>query len=349
MEFLSFNQHPGHDAFACLNEQFSIYFTREYHQYENAIGFETGFVCHNGVLFPYRVYTKLFFRAIQFMHPPVDAHGNLLNAADEKAFTEKTLRFLKDQGRFHRVSQPFTNEVFNAVPAGATGAPFGKFYLPLEGKTEEDLIMGFQPRARRAVKEVMKEADKVQVRFGPNELSVLHPMYTRLHQKQGLYSEPYETLQKQADILGEKHCLISMIYDHDIPEGGVMALYTQREACTFHGAVADKTRLQGSLRYLYWEVIRNFHQKGVKTMAFGGARLSDVSGTKLQGIQDFKSRFGAKIRKGFIWKADINPAACKAFDAMMLANMKLKGLKNGPDVIDFEKDRPVVVDDEAGQ
>jgi hypothetical protein len=348
MEFLSFKNHHAHPALSCIGEDFPIYFTPAYHNYENAIGFETGFLHLGGVLFPFRVYKKLFYRAIQFMHPPVNDKGELIEAGKEKNFTETALQFLRKEGRFHRVSQPFTNEVFNAIPQGATGAPFGKFFLPLEGKTEDDLLMGFQPRARRSVKEVIKEAEKIEVKFGPGQLDALYPMYLALHKKQSLYAEPFTTLKAQADILGEKHCLISMIYDHGTPEGGVMALYTQREACTFHGAVADKTRLQGSLRYLYWEMIREFHRRGVKTMAFGGARLSDVSGTKLQGIQDFKSRFGAGIRKGFIWKADLNPAVCRAYDTLMMANMKLKGLKAGPDVIDYEKNRtPIISNAEA--
>ncbi|MEY4111415.1 MAG: hypothetical protein RLZZ46_1771, partial [Bacteroidota bacterium] len=343
MELLTFQKNQNHQAIAKINEAYPIYFSSDYHRYENSIGFETGFIHHNGVIFPYRIYKKLFFKSIQFLHPPINDKAELLAAEKEKDFSELVLKFLREKSEFHRVAQPFTNEVFNAIPSGATGAPFGKFFLPLEGRTEDELLMAFQPRARRSIKEVIKESEHIEVKFGREQLDVLYPMYQRLHQKQSLFAEPLSTLKSQSEILGNKHCLISMIYDHGNPEGGVMALYTEREACTFHGAVADKTRLQGSLRYLYWEMIRKFHASGVKTIAFGGARLSDVSGTKLQGIQDFKSRMGAKIRKGYIWKADLQPTICKAFDLMLTAGLKIKGLKTGPDVIDYEKNRQPIV------
>jgi hypothetical protein len=66
--------------------------------------------------------------------------------------------------------------------------------------------------------------------------------------------------------------------------------------------------------------------------------LSDVRGTKLEFIQRFKARFGCELQQGWLWKADVHPARCRAWDAMHRVNAWLKGRPPAPaDIIDQER------------
>jgi hypothetical protein len=81
---------------------------------------------------------------------------------------------------------------------------------------------------------------------------------------------------------------------------------------------------------------------GVKRYVFGGCRLSDTQGTKLDEIQEFKLRFGSSIKKGYIWKMDLDSFYCKMFDLLIAFQCKLRGAKVPVDTIDYEKDREVI-------
>ena len=84
-------------------------------------------------------------------------------------------------------------------------------------------------------------------------------------------------------------------------------------------------------------MITELKKRGVKKYDFVGARLSDVSGTKLAGIQKFKKRFGGELKRGYLWKKDINLMKCKLFDLALKVKLKLKGVSMPKDIIDQEK------------
>jgi hypothetical protein len=67
-----------------------------------------------------------------------------------------------------------------------------------------------------------------------------------------------------------------------------------------------------------------------------------VEEKKLDEIQEFKLRFGSTIKRGFIWKMDIDSFYCKMFDSLIAIQCKLRGAKFPIDTIDYEKDRPLV-------
>jgi hypothetical protein len=102
---------------------------------------------------------------------------------------------------------------------------------------------------------------------------------------------------------------------------GTFALYagTSREAPNYAG------------KYLKAEMMRRSIDRGAPFYDFVGARLSNVGGTALEGIQQFKAAFGAELIEGLLWKADIAGLRCRALDAVQ----RLRGGAAG-DIIDQE-------------
>jgi aminoglycoside 3-N-acetyltransferase len=90
------------------------------------------------------------------------------------------------------------------------------------------------------------------------------------------------------------------------------------------------------MNYLHWNTIKLLKLKGVKRYDFVGARLSDVSGTKLEGIQQFKERFGAELEEGFLWKMNLNKFDIFVFDFLIYAKHKANNLNPPIDIIESE-------------
>ena len=87
------------------------------------------------------------------------------------------------------------------------------------------------------------------------------------------------------------------------------------------------------MNLLHWEAIKYFKEKGIKRYDFVGARISPEKGSKLEGIQRFKSRFGPTLKRGYLWKKNINPLKTNLYNFLVL----IKTLNCKGDVVDQER------------
>ncbi len=321
-----------------------IFFSQAYHQFEQACGYQTGFFkSNNNSYMPFRVYKKLFFRFIQIMYPPIN-QGQRLSVSDEKNFLNEAITLLKSQKKYHRIIQPFVWDIFSAYPNGATFCPFGQLYSNIENKSEDEIFENFSPKYRNAIRKVLTQANLVNFKYDAEEIIPFYQVYQEVHAKQQVYFDQLSHFQKMQQILGKDHFLLANLYYDASLEGGAVISYTKSEANYLYGGAKNPTIQNGSIKLLQYEIIKKLKIAGVKKYIWGGCRLSDVSGTKQQGMQEFKLRFGAQIKKGFLWKMDIVPSYCKCYDILMSVQLKLRGLKSSTDVIDYEKNRTVIIE-----
>ena len=62
---------------------------------------------------------------------------------------------------------------------------------------------------------------------------------------------------------------------------------------------------------------------------------------KLADIQRFKSRFGARLDVGYLWKMDLSRKHCVAFDSLLRLRNAVHGRFSGRgDLIDQERSKP---------
>lgn len=80
-------------------------------------------------------------------------------------------------------------------------------------------------------------------------------------------------------------------------------------------------------------------KEGVKKYDFMGARINVEIGSKLEGIQRFKSRFGGELKRGFLWKYIYKPYKVKMIYAIQNLRYKLRGQNYLGDAIDQESSR----------
>jgi hypothetical protein len=321
-----------------------VFFTLSYHKFEQSCGYQTGFfIGNNNALMPFRVYKKLFFRFIQIMYPPIK-DGERLSENEEKSFLNEAIKLLNTTKQFHRIIQPFVWDVFYAFPDGASFCPFGQLYSEIENKTESEIFDDFSSNYRNAIRKVLTNANLVSFKSEVKELASFYEVYQQVHAKQQIYFDQISHFEKMQQSLGKDHFFLNNLYYDNAIEGGAVITFTKKEANYLYGGAKSPTQQNGSIKLLQFEIIKQLKKLGVKKYIWGGCRLSDVKGTKQQGMQEFKLRFGAKIKKGFLWKMDIHPFYCYLYDTLMSIQLKLKGQKSSIDVIDYEKNRTVIIE-----
>jgi lipid II:glycine glycyltransferase (peptidoglycan interpeptide bridge formation enzyme) len=289
---------------------------------------------------PIKIQKNKFLKTIQFQFPPVTSNGHRLSLDDEKKFSESAIGFIAEKKLAHRVVQPKNYSLFATVPSKSISAPFGTYKIDLSNKTSDQIIEGMQARYRSSVRQIEKL--NVEIRLGISELQVFQKLHEETMERTGAYSEDYSSLKQELLAMPDNAILATIYIDNKI-QGGLFVVYSNYGAYYFHGASANTTEASGAIKYLHYRIMCLMCEKGVKQYDFVGARLTDISGTKLEGIQNFKKRFGADLVKGFLWKIDLDKPKCKTYDNLLKIKCKLKGLKFPHDIIDQEKNKAIVL------
>jgi len=332
MEHLSYTKNT--DELKFITEDFPFSFLRGFsgfitdHKKNNYI-----FLKENDVLIPAEIIKTKFITLLQFHFRPLTVKAEELPANDEKLFLNKCVKFITSQKMAHRIIQPANYALFNAIPEKSKSSPFGTYLVQLKNKSKNDLLAAMQSRYRSAIRQ-FESFDPI-IKEGETEVRA----FSDLHKSTMLRSTHF--YEDEKDIAAfikhlPNNILVRNIYYDGLLQGGLFILYSKYGAYYMQGASADTTHASGAIKFLHYNTMLEVKQKGAKFYDFVGARLSNVSGTKLEGIQNFKKRFGSELTKGFLWKADLNLLKCKSFDALLRSRNLLKGLKNPYDIIDQE-------------
>jgi lipid II:glycine glycyltransferase (peptidoglycan interpeptide bridge formation enzyme) len=301
----------------------------EYHKKNNSLIY---FLQSKNGIAPVEIYNSKFLKLAHFHFPPLNNQGHILAATEELNFCEEAIAFIKEQGLADKIVQPANYCLFQGVPKSSVSAPFGTYEIDLSSKSEEELLAAMQARYRSAIRQL--ENLSVEIKY--NELDVFYRLHNQTMQRTNAYSEGLEDLKSMQQFL-PTNTIVATIYINNELQGGLFLVYTNYAGYYLHGASTDATQASGAIKYLHYKIMCLLKQKGVKHYDFVGARLSNISGTKLEGIQNFKKRFGSELKQGYLWKKEINPLKCKSYNALLNFKLSLKGQKIPLDIIDQER------------
>jgi hypothetical protein len=272
------------------------------------------------------------FKTIQFLSPPFRLNGERADTQQEKIFCETFLNLVRKENYAHRIVQPLNQCLFQVFPKNSTHVAFGSYRLLLAEKTEEQLLQNM-PRYRNPISQTEKLSPIIKT--GVAELSNFYSLYKETMLRSGAFAISYKQLNKEVTALGD-YCLIANVYINQELQGGLFIAFTNYCAYYLHGASSQTKEAQGAIKYLHFKMMSYLRDKGVSYYDFVGARLSENVSEKIQGIQDFKRRFGGELIKGVLWKADISPLRCKIQDTLLQLKCSLKGNAFPKDIIDQE-------------
>ena len=281
----------------------------------------------------YKTWKNKFLKLIQPIYPPLSSNAKRLNKQQESAFLNKWVSFIADKKMADRIVQAENFAIFKTIPNRAVSAPFGTYYLNLEENTEQDLFQKMHVKHRNVVRNAGKNG--VELKYGKECIKDFYLLYKQTMKRSNMYCQDISYFENFYDT-APQNIVCGVAYFNNSPQGGLFIPYTKFGAFYLYGASNEKVQINGSINYMHWNTIRILKKEGVKRYDFVGARLSDISGTKLEGIQQFKKRFGAELEEGFLWKIDLNKNKCDIYDTLLSVKTKLRGREIPLDIIDQE-------------
>lgn len=304
-----------------------VYCSRAYLQSLNGgYGWIAGYIGDElRLVIPYTVKTKLIFKIATFQSAPI-VIANSVNEAEEKNFLNGCVRKLAKTG-VDFCSQPPTHVVFRVCPDNAIAAPFGSYIVNLD-LSEEELWSGVHAKHRNVILNAQKKG--VEIRFGANQdVSAVYEMLVQTMGRSGMPFVARDVFLNMISALGE-NVEVVVAYHDGKPMGCGVFPFSKYSAYYQYGGSVD-TPVLGAMNLLHWEAMKHFKSQNVKYYDFVGARIEPKSGSKLEGIQRFKRRFGATMHTGYLWKM---PLSYKYYIYDFLRRLKSGGAK---DIIDQER------------
>jgi len=283
-----------------------------------------------------KVWNNKFLKLLQPIYPPLNTNTIRLTEKEEQFFLEEFISFIKEKEIADRITQPENFAIFKTVPANSIKANFGTYFLDLENNTEENLFKYLHTKHRNVIKNA--EKNNVVLKYGQECIDDFYMLYKQTMLRSNMYCQD-KNYFKDFYSSFSANTICGVAYYNNIPQGGLFIPYTEFGAFYLYGASAEKIEINGAINYLHWNTIKLLKEKNVKRYDFVGARLSDVSGTKLEGIQQFKRRFGAMLEEGFLWKYDINKIKCNLYDVLLNIKIMASGNKLPLDIIDQENNK----------
>lgn len=271
---------------------------------------------------PYIEKKNWIFRYIQIQSETIVINGSKKR---EKEFLNLAISEIKDQAKIDFISQPKTSAVFDTFPDGAIYTSFGSYVIDLS-LDEEQLFKNIHTKHKNVIKRAIKNS--VVVKFGKDRLDDAYKIIYDTLKRNSMSMINKDKLIKLMDT-NETNLLIGCSYLEDKIQSAVIILYDDYKGYYFWGGTSENLSL-GSNNLLHWEVIKKLKNLGVEYYDFVGARLN-TQDQRLLGIQRFKSRFGATLKQGYLWKYPIKKWKYELFSFMYKLKMK-KG-----DIIDQEK------------
>jgi hypothetical protein len=310
------NWHPGLPIFAC--EPFLKCVGDEY-GWLGGID-DSGKLC---CVLPYTIIRKAVFRMVRFRVETIHLDQKL-DVIEEKSFLNSVIEYLRSIGA-DMIIPGTNNAIFRTYPYGADAAPYGSYVIDLT-QPEDILWRNIERITRQNIKRAEKKG--VTIRSGMEHLEPVYEMIGDTFKRSKISFMTYAAFERYVDGLGA-NCKIMVADYQGTPQSFVLFAYSDFCAyAVYAGNIANQH--QGANKLIYWEAIRSFKKLGVQRYDFVGARIDPEKGSKQDGINSLKRRFGAKLKQGYMWKYSLRPLS------FMTYNLAVRLLRGG-DIVDHER------------
>jgi FemAB family len=332
MELITDTNHPLFSITS--NGDFPIFFTRAYSKFLSSQNKILGLIHDKkaNVVIPIKIWQSKILNYITCLHRPM-REGADLAPIFEKIFLDKLVVFITEQKLADRISAPENFALFQETPNHAISARFGTYKVKLHPMSFEYVFAHFQARYRSAIHNAEKVG--VTVRYGASCLNDFYSLHQLTMQRSKMHVHPKKYFEAYLQSMPE-NVHLAVAYFNKEAVGAILNIYNDSAAFYLYGCSSDNTHASGAIKYLHSDAMKLFCERGVRQYDFVGARLSNVVGTKLEGIQAFKSRFGTQLVEGLIWKKDIHLLKCRISDKLLYVRTKLTNGVLPKDIIDQE-------------
>lgn len=230
-----------------------------------------------------------------------------------KAFLDEAMQVLKDNGVQWTVCS--TTAMFNNYPQKSRVVPSGDYVIDLS-LSEEELWGNVHSKHRNSIRK--GEKDGIVIQFGSNDEQIkdYSELSKETYERSNLDGSDVNYYKSLIEGL-EKYTVLAFAKDaKDVLQSAGMFYYNKNIAYYLHGASVRKPS-PGATNYLLWTTIMHFKQMGVRRFSFVGYHNNAEPGSKLDGIQRFKERFGGPLVPSYNFKYIQYKFAYKLFSIAM--------------------------------
>jgi len=312
-----------------FKEYLNIFSTKRYLQ---TLSNNYAWLVSDYCILPFIVKQKYIIKCAQFTNQVLYKTPHV-SIATEQQFLNQCIELFKTLG-IQFLLQPPTHVVFKTFPNGSLQVPYGTYQLNLT-KTEEDLFKQLHSKHRNVIRKAKKEG--VIVKRGIDQLAMCHKLLYATMARSQMWAPDLDLIKRLSRSLGE-HIQFFAAYKENEVQGVAIIPWDQKSAYYLYGG-SIPTPLTGAVNYMHWKIITYFKSKNVEKYDLVGARINPSPGSKLEGIQRFKSRFGGTLHKGHLWKFTVSAFHSKLYSSFLKANAFLTNTSFNGDIIDQEINR----------
>jgi len=294
-----------------------------------AVGDEYGWLGGNdksGILrciLPYTVVKKMAIRMVRFRVETIQV-GKGVDINEERSFLNSAMEFFRSTG-VDIIIPATTNTIFRTYPDGSDAAPYGSYTIDLN-QSEELLWKKIDRIVRQNINTARK--DGVHIRDGETNLKDMYKLVVETFNRSKIPFMSFASFERYVNGLGDNSKIMIADYRGTIQSYVLFAFSDYCAYAIYAGNIANQH--QGANKLLYWESIRFFKNQSIQQYDFVGARINPNKGSKEWAINSLKKRFGAQLRRGYLWKYSLRPVKSAAY------NIAVRFFRGG-DIVDKER------------
>lgn len=253
--------------------------------------------------------------------------------AEENRFFDELIKLCRKE-KIHIVETAYTNTIFPVYPRGARYAVLGSFIVDLE-QSEDDLFKKLHSKHRNVIRRAQKEG--VVVKHDASYLDVCKELVHSTYRRQGMVWNDEAELSKLSASLGD-NVRFYVAFSGDVPQGCAVILWNNKRGYYLYGGSIERPAT-GAVNLLQWQIMCDLKAEKAREYDFFGARVNPDKGSKVEGIQRFKERFGGSLKTGFKWKLPVSKGMYYYYLTVFFIYNLLKGRLYKGDLIDIERRR----------
>jgi len=274
-------------------------------------------------ILPYTIIRKAILCMVRFRVETIPLRREH-DSQQEKAFLNSAIELLRSLA-VDMIIPASTNSLFQSYPDGAIAAPYGSYIIDLN-QNEEALWNNVSSSHRRKIRLAIKAG--VKIRSGLDHAESAYKLVRETFARSFLPFMKLEEFRRFVSGLGDFIRILIAEHQGVLQGCAVFPFSTYSSYFMYGGSIPEPQT--GAMHLLHWEAIRMFKEMGSRFHNFAGARIDPEKGSKQEGINIFKERFGGCLHKGYLWKFSFHPI--KFFLYSLAARFR-----SGGDIVDKER------------
>jgi len=206
----------------------------------------------------------------------------------------------------------------------AAGQPRYNFWIPLKGRTEDDVLKGMNQQWRRNIKKAAKEGVEVVsagATAGPDDLDAFHSLYAHTAERDGFTPRPLSYFRTMVDALGaedpDRIRLWFARHDRDLVAATIAIRVGTHTWYSYGASSTEKREVRGS-NAVQWAMIQDALAAGAEVYDLRGITDTLDADDPQVGLIQFKVGTGGEaVEYAGEWDLPINRPLYKAFDVYM--------------------------------